>query len=90
MIVSGDDGKGVETDFLLNHEDLSNVGDINCLYIVGIIDKAWLGCIVSAVSVSYLLGCAYHVGVLGSLCAIHPFQGEFSSNKPFRGGGLRM
>ena len=78
----------VKTDFLLDHQDPGYVGDVNSLNIVGIIDKAWLGSSVSAVSVSYLSGYAYRIGLPVSLCAIHPLQDESPNNKPFRSGSL--
>ena len=78
----------VETDFFFNHQDPGDVGDVNRLNIVGIIDEVWLGRSLSAVTVSYLPGHAYHVGLLVSLCAIHPLHDEVPSNKTFRSGSL--
>ena len=40
--VSMDDGLRVETNLFLNDQDPSDVGDVDCLDVVRIVDKMWL------------------------------------------------
>lgn len=47
-IVSGNDDVGAGTDFFLNHQNPRDVGDINCLNSMGIIDKVRLDSSVAA------------------------------------------